>query len=92
MRSLASESARQREDALSWYSADFREELSAFDGLLLVTPTYELAQETFSCQHDNHDTEGAFATQWQHQHVEPSETCMHELHNMHNLTQAVNNA
>lgn len=40
-RSLASQTARQTEasgkPALTWFAADFREELSAFDGQLLVS-------------------------------------------------------
>lgn len=40
VRSLASETARQSEHAdlrsLAWFAADFQEEMSAFDGSLLV--------------------------------------------------------
>ena len=92
VRSLASESARQSEDALAWYSADFREELSAFDGLLLVSVVHEVAQETVFCRDNNHDTQEVFAMQWQHPHVETSGACVHQLHSMHHPTHAVSNA
>ena len=43
-RSLASQTARQTEasgkPALTWFAADFKEELSAFDGQLLVRPCH----------------------------------------------------
>lgn len=51
VRSLASETARQSEHAdlpsLAWFAADFQEEMSAFDGSLLV----QLPPTTmFTCQ------------------------------------------
>ena len=49
MRSLASETARQTEacgqPSLAWFAADYQEELSAFDGLLLVSSACELARD-----------------------------------------------
>ena len=41
IRSIASETARQSEStgqlSLAWFAADFREEMSAFDGAILVS-------------------------------------------------------
>ena len=49
VRSLASETARQTEacgqPSLAWFAADYQEELSAFDGLLLVSSACELARD-----------------------------------------------
>ena len=48
VRSLASETARQGKSgkpALAWFAADLKEEMSAFDGAILVSTPHYFTQQ-----------------------------------------------
>jgi hypothetical protein len=57
VRSLASETARQSEasgkPALAWFAADFKEEMSAFDGAILVSSCNRFATDLLNTSHVN---------------------------------------